>query len=59
MVEEILMLPTDAVLSREPGAVSAVRVAGRESLLEAPQSERAFQRAFAAATWHTFELRLS
>ena len=52
------MLPMDAVLSTEPGAVSVVRVAGRESLFETPESERAFQRAFAAATWHTFELRL-
>lgn len=54
------MLPMDALLSIEPGAVSIVSVAGRESLFEAPQSERQFQRAFEAAAWHqSFELRLS
>ncbi len=39
------MLLMDAVLSLEPGAVSIVRVAGRESLFDVPQSERQFQRA--------------
>jgi hypothetical protein len=54
------MLPMDALLSVEPGAVSIVRVAGRESLFEMPQSERQFQRAFEKAVWHhSFELRLS
>jgi hypothetical protein len=54
-----LMLPMDAVLSLEPGAVSSVRVAGRESLFEIPKSERQFQRAIAAAVWRpSFPLRL-
>jgi len=54
------MLPVDAVLSVEPGTASIVRVAGRASLFDMPQSERQFQRAFEAAVWHqTFELRLS
>jgi|GEM_PF-4870449 hypothetical protein len=54
------MLPVDALFSVEPGAVSTVRVAGRDSLFDAPQSERQFQRGFEAAVWHrSFELRLS
>jgi hypothetical protein len=54
------MLPVNALFSVEPGAVSIVRVAGRESLFDAPQSERQFQRAFEAAVWHRkVELRLS
>jgi hypothetical protein len=54
------MLPMDARLSVEPGAVSVVKVAGRESLFEVPQSERRFQSAVERASWdHSFELRLS
>ncbi len=54
------MLPIDALLTVEPGAVSVVKVAGRGSLFAVPQSERQFQRAFEVALWpHTFELRLS
>jgi hypothetical protein len=54
------MLPMDARLSIEPGAVSIVRVAGRGSLFSAPQSDRQFWRAFEAAVWNqSLELRLS
>lgn len=54
------MLPMAALLSIEPGAVSIVRVAGRESLFEAPRSERQFWRSFEAAVWHqSVEVRLS
>lgn len=54
------MLPMDAVLSIAPGAVSVVRVAGRESLFSAPRSERQFWRAFEAAVWNqSVELQLS
>jgi hypothetical protein len=54
------MLPMDAHLSVEPGTVSVVRVANRQGLVEMPESERQFQRAFEKAVWqHSFELRLS
>lgn len=41
------VLPIDAHLSLRPDAVSVVRVAGRQGLVEAPESERQFQRALA------------
>ena len=53
------MLPMDAYLSVEPGVVSVVRVANRQSLFEMRESERQFQRAFEKAVWqHSIELRL-
>jgi hypothetical protein len=53
------MLPLDAHLTVEPGAVSTVQVGGRDSLFEMPRSARQFVRGIESARWrHRLELRL-
>lgn len=51
-------LPMEARLSLEPGAVSTVRVGGRDSLFDQSLSERRFQRLLEAPWPHRFDLRL-
>ena len=53
------MLPMEAHLSVEPGAVSSVKVGGQDSVFELPQSERQFVRGIETASWrHRLDLRL-
>lgn len=53
------MLPMEAHLTVEPGAESFVKVGGRDSLFEMPQSARQSVRGVEGATWrHRLELRL-
>lgn len=54
------MLPIEAALTVAPGAESLVRVGGRDSVFEMPQSERQFVRGIERAEWrHTLTLRLA
>lgn len=54
------MLPMEADLSVERGAVSLVKVAGPDSVFEMPQSERQFVRGNENAVWrHRLDLRLT
>ena len=52
------VLPVEAHLSLRPDDPSTMRVSARRGLIEAPKSEREFQRALAAAAWQTLELSL-
>jgi hypothetical protein len=45
------MLPLDAWLALDPGAVSRLRVASRDGLFKAGSSERAIQRVLASTSW--------
>jgi hypothetical protein len=57
--QEIGCCPWTLASRWEPGVVSVVRVANRQSLFEMRESERQFQRAFEKAVWqHSIELRL-
>ena len=52
------VLPVQAQLSLRPDRQSVLRVASRRGLVEAPESERGFQRALARTAWQTVELAL-
>lgn len=53
------MLPVQAELTLEPAATSIVKVGGRSSLFEMPQSARQLVRGIEGADWrHRLELRL-